>query len=86
MSVPMFISIYSDGTVWVDNVAHRDPKTYRGTAGATGTLVTCVRVNSDATHQKITTLTGSGNSSSSALAATGGTGATGSRHTQAELT
>lgn len=83
MSVPMFINIYSDGGVWVSNAAHIDPKVYRN---ATGTLVTCVRVNSDATVQKITTLTGSGNASASALAASGGTGTSGSRHTQNELT
>lgn len=83
MSVPMFINIYSNGDIWVANAAHIDPKVLKSAAG---TLVSCVRVNSDATCQKITTLTGSGNASASALAASGGTGASGSRHTQFELT
>lgn len=87
MSVPMFINIYSSGNIWVDNVSHRDPKTFRGTAGESGTLVTCIRVNSDASHQKVATLTGSGNASASALADSLGlgTGASGSRHTQKEI-
>jgi hypothetical protein len=88
MSVPMFIQIYSNGNIWVDNTAHRDPKTFNGTQGEAGTLVTCVRVNSDASLQKVATLTGSGNASASALADSlgKGTGATGSKHTVKELT
>ncbi len=85
MSVPMFISIFSSGNVYVGNQAAHDAKV---TLGEAGTLVTCVRVNSDATHQKVATLTGSGNASASALAdsLSKGTGATGSRYTQKEIT
>lgn len=88
MSVPMFIHIYSNGDIWVGNQAIIDPKTFGGTTGETGTLITCVRVNSDASLQKIATLTGSGNSSASALADSlaKGTGASGSKFTQKELT
>lgn len=84
MSVPMFISIYSNGDIWVSNAAITEPKNL----GEAGTLVTCVRVNSDASPQKIATLTGSGNASASALAESvgKGTGASGSRFTQKELT
>lgn len=87
MSVPMFISIYSNGDIWVHNKADYDPKTYHGTASESGTLVTCLRVNSDAGPQKVATLTGSGNASASALADSlgKGTGASGSRHSQKEL-
>lgn len=84
MSVPMFIHIYSNGDIWVGNEAIVDPKVK---GSATGTLVTCLRVNSDAALQKVATLTGSGNASASALAdsAAKGTGATGSKFTQKEL-
>lgn len=83
----MFIHIYSNGEIWIDNSASRDPKTFKGTAGTAGTLVTCVRVNSDASHQKIATLTGSGNSSASALADSlgKGTGAAGDKFKVSEL-
>ena len=86
MSVPMFINVYSSGEIWVSNQAGVDP--LQAQVKPTGTLVTCVRVNSDATLQKIATLTGSGNASASALADSlgKGTGSTGSRHTQKELT
>jgi hypothetical protein len=83
MSVPLFIHIYSNGDIWVGNEAIVDPKV-KGLA--VGTLVTCVRVNSDCALQKVATLTGSGNSSASALATTAGTGAAGSKFTQKELT
>jgi hypothetical protein len=85
MSVPIFVNIYSSGEVWVSNEAGVDPKKQ---GSATGTLVTCVKVNSVPSLQKIAVLTGSGNSSASALAdsLSKGTGATGSRHTQKELT
>jgi len=85
MSVPMFVHIFSNGNVWVGNQAQLDPKV-NGTEA--GTLVTAVRVNSDATLQKIATLTSSGNASASALADSlgKGTGATGSKFTQKELT
>jgi len=88
MSVPMFINIYSSGNIWVSNEAGQDPKTYKGTQGESGTLVTCIKVNSNASHQKVATLTGSGNASASALAETLGlgTGASGSRHTVKEIT
>jgi len=86
MSVPVFISIYSNGDIWIDSQAAQDPKAQQVPEG--GTLVTCIRVNSDAKIQKIATLTGSGNASASALADTvgKGTGASGSRFTVAELT
>ena len=64
MSVPMFIDIYSDGSIWVSNGAQVTPSA----AQQSGTRVTCIRINSDATLQKIATLTGSGNASASALA------------------
>lgn len=85
MSHPCFIHIYSNGNIWFGTDASLDPKT-RGVVEA-GTLVTCVRVNSDAALQKVATLTGSGNSSASALAdsAAKGTGASGSKFTQKEL-
>ncbi len=84
MSVPMFIHVYSNGNIWVSNDVNLDPKV-RGSEA--GTLVTCLRVNSDVSIQKVATLTGSGNSSSSALAETlsKGTGASGSKHTQKEV-
>jgi len=84
MSSPVFINIYSNGDIWVSPESI-DPKV-RGTA--TGTLVSCYRVNSNPSLQKIATLTGSGNASTSALADSlgKGTGANGSRHTQKELT
>lgn len=84
MSQPVFISIFSNGNIWVGNGAHQDPKG----AGEAGTLVTCIRVNSDAALQKVATLTGSGNASASALAEnlSKGTGASGSKFTQKELT
>jgi hypothetical protein len=68
--MPIFIWIFSNGQVWFS----KEPKVPGG--ASTYTLVSCFRVNSLAKAQAITTLTGSGNSSSSALAATGGTGAT----------
>jgi hypothetical protein len=85
MSIPVFIHIYSNGNVWFGNQANLDPKV-NGTEA--GTLVTCVRVNSDASLQKVATLTGSGNASASALAdsLSKGTGASGSKFTQKELT
>lgn len=84
MSVPIFISIYSNGNIWVGSEASKDPKN----AGEAGTLVTTIRVNSNASLQKVATLTGSGNASASALAdsAAKGTGASGSKFTQKELT
>ena len=85
MSITCFIHIFSNGNIWFGNQAILDPKV-NGTEG--GTLVTCVRVNSDASLQKVATLTGSGNASNSALADSlgKGTGANGSKFTQKELT
>jgi len=80
MPASAFIHIYSNGEVWFGNQADQ---------AATGkTLVTCIRVNPDASFQKVATLTGSGNSSASALADSlgKGTGASGSKFTQKELT
>lgn len=84
----MFISIYSNGDIWVSAEAAIEHKTYRGTAGESGTLVTCIKVNSNASPQKVAVLTGSGNASASALADSlgKGTGASGSRFTSTELT
>lgn len=81
MSVPMFVHIFSNGNVWVTNQATVAPT-------EVGVLVTCVRVNSDASLQKVATLTGSGNASASALADSlgRGTGTSGSRHTVKEIT
>jgi hypothetical protein len=84
MSVPIFVHIYSNGEIWVSNQAITSPST----TVETGTLVTCLRINSDASLQKVATLTGSGNASASALADSfgKGTGATGSKFTQKEIT
>jgi hypothetical protein len=84
MSVPCFIHIFSNGDIWFGNQAGVSPTA----AQESGTLVTCVRVNSDAAMQKAATLTGSGNASTSALADSfgKGTGASGSNFTQKELT
>lgn len=81
---PVFLHIYSSGNLWITNQALVGPSP----AQESGTLVTVVRFASDATLQKIATLTGSGNSSASALADSlgKGTGATGSKFTQHELT
>lgn len=61
MSAPLFLTFMSDGTVWKSQNANTIPVS--GAATVVGTL----RVNSDAHEQKLTTLSGSGNSSSSAL-------------------
>lgn len=83
MSVPMFIHIYSNGNIWVTNQATIAP----ASPAEAGTLVTTLRVNSDAALQKVATLTGSGNASASGLADSfsKGTGATGSKQTQKEI-
>lgn len=84
MSVPVFISIYANGDIWFGHRADQAPSSTQESGVA---LVTCVRVNSDASFQKVATLTGSGNSSSSALADSfaKGTGASGSKFTQKEI-
>ena len=79
MSVPIFVHIYSNGDIWLTNQATVAP----ATTSEAGTLVTILRVNSDAAMQKITTL---GGTVSSSLTSTGGTGTTGSRFTVKELT
>jgi hypothetical protein len=63
MSIPVFIVFYSNGDVWF----HKDPNFIAPTS-ETGTLLGTYRIVSEAHGQLITTLTGSGNSSSSALA------------------
>jgi len=82
----MFINVYSSGEIWVSNAAGIDP--LQAQVKPTGTLVTCIRVSSIPSLQKVAVLTGSGNASASALADSlgKGTGASGSRHTQKELT
>lgn len=84
MSHPIFISVYSNGHIWVRNNASEAPTV----AQEAGTLVTCLRVSSDCSLQKVASLTGSGNASASALADSfgKGTGAAGSKFTVAELT
>jgi len=66
MSAPIVISVYSNGNIWVstDGVVP---------SSEAGTLLKHFRINGHPTVQKITTLTGSGNSSASALAASGST-------------
>lgn len=83
MSHPVFVSVFSNGNVWFSN-----SPTGPTTSQEAGTLVTCVKVSSDASLQKIAAFTGSGNSSASSLAETvgKGTGASGSKQGQKELT
>lgn len=64
MSVPFYITINTNGDIWVGGDVNAKP--------TSGTILKQFRVNSDCSLQKITTLTGSGNSSSSALSATNG--------------
>jgi hypothetical protein len=64
---PFFIWIYSNGAIWFTKKAAADT----GAAGLT--LVTCLRINTLAKGQLVTTL---GGTVSSSLTATGGTGAT----------
>lgn len=76
MSIPLFLLIYSNGDIWLSNQIGHIPGTRNESSGPTGTeagtLVKAFQINSDCVAQKITTLTGSGNSSASALAASGG--------------
>lgn len=69
MSAPIFLAVYSNGDIWIHKNANfqLNPPASEG-----GTLLKIFRINSDASAQKVTTLTGSGNSSASALAASGG--------------
>ena len=64
---PFFIWIFSNGQIWFSK-----EESVPGGASAL-TLVTCIRINSLAHAQLITTL---GGTVSSSLTATGGTGAT----------
>lgn len=64
---PFFITIYSNGDIWVSKDVN-----FVAPASESGTVLKHFRINGDPTAQKITTLTGSGNSSASALAASGG--------------
>ena len=76
MPASIFLVFYSNGDVWISNNIAYVPGTTteasnnRGTEA--GTVVKAFQINPDCTPQKITTLTGSGNSSASALAASGG--------------
>lgn len=76
MSSSIFLLIYSNGDIWIcDNIAFvpgttTEASNKRGTEA--GTLVKAFQINPNCAPQKITTLTGSGNSSASALAASGG--------------
>lgn len=76
MSASLFIAVYSNGDVWTTNDLAFVPgvrnESSQPVGTEAGTLVKWFRVNSDAKAQKVTTLTGSGNSSASALAASGG--------------
>jgi hypothetical protein len=81
MSHPVFVHIYSNGNIWFANDASFDPKSAR--PAEAGTLITAVRVNSDAAPQKISVM---GGTTSSNLTATNGTGASGSKFTTKELT
>jgi len=67
MSSPLFITIYSNGDIWV----YKDVN-FTVPSSEAGTVVKHFRINADPSPQKITTLTGSGNSSASALAASNG--------------
>lgn len=67
MSSPIFITVYSNGDIWVSKDVN-----FVAPSSEAGTVVKHFKVNGDASAQKITTLTGSGNSSASALAASGG--------------
>ena len=76
MSNPIYLGLFSDGKLWFTNDADFFPGVRNESSDPTGveagTIVKWWKINSDATGQLITTLTGSGNSSASALAATGG--------------
>lgn len=76
MSTPIFLTVYSNGDIWLN-------KDVTAPSGTSGTVVKNFRINSDASAQKITTLTGSGNASASALAATNGSAT--SRHGKSGL-
>lgn len=64
MSAPFFLTINTNGDIWVGGDVNAKP--------TTGTVLKHFRIQSDCALQKITTLTGSGNSSASALSATNG--------------
>lgn len=76
MSSTLFLHVYSNGDIWISDHIAFTPGTRNESSAPTssesGTLVKCFQINSNCVAQKITTLTGSGNSSASALAATGG--------------
>jgi hypothetical protein len=73
-----YILIYSNGNIYYTNEVNFVP-TLRGEGSSApkgteaGTLIATIKFNTDCVSQKLTTLTGSGNSSASALAATGNT-------------
>ena len=67
MSTPIFLTVYSNGDMWISKDVN-----FAAPASETGTVVKHFRINTDASPQKLTTLTGSGNASASALAASGG--------------
>lgn len=67
MSSPIFLTVFSNGDIWVSKDVNWTPP-----ASETGTVVKHFRINGDPSSQKITTLTGSGNASASALAASNG--------------
>jgi len=62
MSVPIFIHVQSDGSVWVSTNVADTPA---------GTNVGIFKVNSDAKFQKIGTLSGTTSSNLAAVGATG---------------
>jgi hypothetical protein len=66
MSAPFFLVVYSNGDIW----KHTNPNfELNPPSSEGGTVVKIFRINSDASAQKITTLSGTIGSS---LAATGG--------------
>jgi hypothetical protein len=78
MAGTMYLLIYSNGNIYVTNEVNYFPgKTNTGSSAPAvteaGSLIATIKFNPDCDSQKLTTLTGSGNSSASALAATGNT-------------
>jgi hypothetical protein len=76
MSCPVFLYIYSDGSIYFGNQGTTQPAT-------SAALVSSFKINSDVSLRKITQLSGAVDSD---LAATGGTGSFGNRMTVPEIT
>lgn len=71
MASPLWLAVYSNGDLWISTEVNFFPPT-TGTGSEAGTALKYFRINPNASSQKISTLTGSGNSSASALAVSGG--------------